>query len=133
MIWCETPTNPTLKVTDLQGVSKIIKESKQDILLCVDNTFMSSYFQVRLTYCCWDLKTMKTYRLLCSNYIFSSVLIFNSITYFFKLQRPLMHGADIVMHSATKYMNGHSDVVMGLLVCSRKDLYDRLYFLQYGM
>jgi len=91
MIWCETPTNPTLKVTDLQGVSKIIKESEQDILLCVDNTFMSSYFQ-----------------------------------------RPLMHGADIVMHSATKYMNGHSDVVMGLLVCSRKDLYDRLYFLQYA-
>ena len=47
-------------------------------------------------------------------------------------QRPLMLGADIVMHSATKYMNGHSDVVMGLLICERKDLYDRLYFLQMG-
>jgi len=91
MIWCETPTNPTMKVTDLKAVSNIIKESGLDIIFCVDNTFMSPYFQ-----------------------------------------RPLMWGADVVMHSATKYMNGHSDVVMGLLITNRKDLYDRLYFLQYA-
>lgn len=90
MIWCETPTNPTMKVTDLRAVSDIIKD-REEIIFVVDNTFMSPYFQ-----------------------------------------RPLMHGAHIVMHSATKYMNGHSDVVMGLLVTERKDLYDRLYFLQYA-
>jgi len=89
MIWCESPTNPTMKVTDLRAVATTIKESKQEIIFVVDNTFMTPYFQ-----------------------------------------RPLMLGADIVMHSATKYMNGHSDVVMGLLICERKDLYDRLYFLQ---
>merc|ERR1739838_391225 len=89
MIWCESPTNPTMKVTDLRAVATTIKESKQEIIFVVDNTFMTPYFQ-----------------------------------------RPLMLGADIVMHSATKYMNGHSDVVIGLLICERKDLYDRLYFLQ---
>ena len=48
------------------------------------------------------------------------------------IQRPLQCGADIVLHSATKYMNGHSDVVMGLLITNDTDLYNKLYFLQYG-
>lgn len=87
LIWCETPTNPTMKVTDIRAVSDMIKGL--DIFLVVDNTFMSPYFQ-----------------------------------------RPLMHGADIVMHSATKYMNGHSDVVMGMLVTSDEELYQKLKFLQ---
>lgn len=89
LIWCETPTNPTMKVTDIRAVSDMIKESGQDITLAVDNTFMSSYYQ-----------------------------------------RPLMHGADIVMHSATKYMNGHSDVVMGMLITSSDEIHQKLRFLQ---
>lgn len=44
-----------------------------------------------------------------------------------------MHGADIVMHSATKYMNGHSDVVMGMLITSNDEIHQKLRFLQMGM
>jgi len=90
MIWCESPTNPTMKVTDLRAVSELIKDRK-DIVFVVDNTFMTPYFQ-----------------------------------------RPLMLGADIVMHSATKYMNGHSDVLMGLLITNSDELYKKLQFLQFG-
>nr|XP_039259657.1 cystathionine gamma-lyase-like [Styela clava] len=90
IVWCETPTNPTMKVTDIRKVAEITKQ-QNDCLLVVDNTFMSSYFQ-----------------------------------------RPLSLGADISMHSATKYMNGHSDVVMGLLIVNDDALRDRLYFLQYA-
>lgn len=50
----------------------------------------------------------------------------------FDSQRPLDFGADIVLHSATKYMNGHTDVVMGLLILNDDELRDKLYFLQYG-
>eukprot|EP00126_Sphaerothecum_destruens_P001566 Sdes_comp14981_c0_seq1m3714 len=89
MVWLESPTNPTLKLTDIQAAAKIIKEISPDIILVVDNTFMSSFFQ-----------------------------------------RPLTLGADIVMHSLTKYMNGHSDVVMGACCTSREDLHERLRFLQ---
>ena len=48
-------------------------------------------------------------------------------------QKPLDLGADIVMHSATKYLAGHSDVIMGALITSNKDIYDRLYFLLYAL
>jgi len=92
MVWIETPTNPTLKVIDIRGVCNIAhaeKHKEQDILVVIDNTFQSSYFQ-----------------------------------------KPLLLGADIVLHSVTKYLNGHTDVCMGALITSRDDLNERLYFLQ---
>lgn len=85
LIWLETPTNPTLKIADIEAVSRISKA--HHILLAVDNTFASPY-----------------------------------------LQNPLDLGADIVMHSVTKYISGHSDVIMGALVVNDQALYDALYF-----
>uniref|UniRef100_A0A4D5R9J9 cystathionine gamma-lyase n=1 Tax=Scolopendra viridis TaxID=118503 RepID=A0A4D5R9J9_SCOVI len=87
MIWIETPSNPTLQIVDIKGVAELKK--KKDILLVVDNTFMTSYFQ-----------------------------------------RPLELGADIVDYSLTKYMNGHTDCVMGAIVTNNKDIYEKLKFLQ---
>lgn len=89
LVWIETPTNPTMKVVDIRACSDLVHEHNKDIVVVVDNTFMSAYFQ-----------------------------------------RPLALGADICMYSATKYMNGHSDVVMGLVSVNREDLYERLKFLQ---
>ena len=87
MIWTETPTNPLLKIMDIEALSHIAK--KHDLLLGVDNTFASPY-----------------------------------------LQNPIDLGADVVMHSITKYIAGHSDVVMGALVCNDVALKDRLAFIQ---
>nr|XP_057930368.1 cystathionine gamma-lyase [Doryrhamphus excisus] len=89
MVWLETPTNPTMKVVDIRACSDLLHHHNKDIVVVVDNTFMSAYFQ-----------------------------------------RPLALGADICMYSATKYMNGHSDVVMGLMSVNREDLYEKLKFLQ---
>ncbi|KAL2090103.1 hypothetical protein ACEWY4_014791 [Coilia grayii] len=89
LLWIETPTNPTMKVVDIKACAEIAHEHNKDIVVVVDNTFMSAFFQ-----------------------------------------RPLALGADICMYSATKYMNGHSDVVMGLVSVNREDLYERLKFLQ---
>jgi cystathionine gamma-lyase/homocysteine desulfhydrase len=83
----ETPTNPLLKITDLAAMGRITKAN--GMLLIVDNTFMTPYWQ-----------------------------------------RPLEHGADIVWHSATKYLGGHSDVVAGLAVVGDAELGQRLAFLQ---
>ncbi|XP_003767302.1 cystathionine gamma-lyase [Sarcophilus harrisii] len=88
LVWIETPTNPILKVTDIAGCAQVVHKY-DNIILVVDNTFMSAYFQ-----------------------------------------RPLDLGADICMYSATKYMNGHSDVVMGLVSTNSEDLHKRLSFLQ---
>ena len=90
MVWLETPTNPTLKLADIESISKIAKQ--KGILVVVDNTFMSPYFQ-----------------------------------------RPLDLGADIVVHSATKYIGGHSDVVGGVAVTKRAELAERLAFLSNSM
>ncbi len=87
VLWMESPTNPMLKISDIQKIAKECK--KQKCLLVVDNTFMSPY-----------------------------------------LQRPLCLGADIVIHSLTKYLNGHSDVVGGAIMLNDKKLYERLWFLQ---
>ncbi|HXM53369.1 MAG TPA: cystathionine gamma-synthase [Candidatus Binatus sp.] len=87
MVWVESPTNPLLKLVDIEAVSKLAHA--QQALLVVDNTFMSPYFQ-----------------------------------------RPLSLGADIAVHSATKYLGGHSDVIGGTLVVNRDDLFERLAFLQ---
>ena len=73
LIWIETPTNPTLKISDIAAIAKIAK--LHNCLLCVDNTFASP-----------------------------------------ALQQPLALGADIVVHSATKYLGGHSDLIAGLVV-----------------
>lgn len=83
----ETPTNPLLNVSDIAAVSKIAKE--HNLLLIVDNTFMTPYWQ-----------------------------------------NPLDLGADIVYHSATKYLGGHSDVVAGLVVTKEAALGEELHFLQ---
>lgn len=91
LFWIETPTNPLLKVVDIEKVADIAHK-RRDIIVVVDNTFLTSYFQ-----------------------------------------RPLELGADIVAYSLTKYMNGHSDVIMGAAVTSNDDLYKRLKFLQNGM
>ena len=87
MVWVESPTNPLLKLVDIEAVSKLAHANKA--LVVVDNTFMSPYFQ-----------------------------------------RPLSLGADIVVHSATKYLGGHSDVIGGTLVVNREDLLEQLAFLQ---
>ncbi|ESO92362.1 hypothetical protein LOTGIDRAFT_216813 [Lottia gigantea] len=89
LVWMETPTNPTMKIVDIAAISKVVKAKNPEIIVVVDNTFMSSYFQ-----------------------------------------RPLSLGADISMHSLTKYMNGHSDVVMGALILNCDKLNDKLRFLQ---
>ncbi|CAG9536514.1 unnamed protein product [Cercopithifilaria johnstoni] len=89
MIWLETPTNPLLKVIDIAAVVEITKTFRSDILVVVDNTFMSPYFQ-----------------------------------------SPLSLGADAVLHSITKYINGHSDVVMGAIMTNIKNLDESLKFQQ---
>lgn len=87
LIWTETPTNPMMNITDIAVVAEIAK--KNNLLLCVDNTFASPY-----------------------------------------LQNPLDLGADIVLHSATKYIGGHSDSVLGALIVNDEELKNRLAFIQ---
>jgi cystathionine gamma-lyase/homocysteine desulfhydrase len=86
-IYIETPTNPLLKITDIEAASEIAK--KHNLLTIVDNTFSTPYWQT-----------------------------------------PLSLGADIVLHSATKYLGGHSDVVAGLVVVNNKKLAEDLHFVQ---
>ncbi len=86
-IFIETPTNPLMKLTDLDAVSTLAK--KHNIVSIVDNTFLTPY-----------------------------------------LQRPIENGIDIVVHSATKYLGGHSDVVAGLVVVNNEEHKERLAFLQ---
>lgn len=87
MIWIETPTNPLLKLADIEAIAA--EAHKRDLLVVVDNTFASPW-----------------------------------------VQRPLELGADIVVHSATKYINGHSDIIGGAAIASRPDLVEKLGFLQ---
>ena len=87
LVWIETPTNPLLKIVDIEAISKIAKA--RGLLVGCDNTFASPY-----------------------------------------CQRPLDFGADIVMHSATKYLGGHSDVIGGVLVVNDEAVAERLAFLQ---
>ncbi|NAW51429.1 cystathionine gamma-synthase [Elizabethkingia argentiflava] len=89
LIWIETPSNPLMKLVDIEAVANFTKG--KDILLAVDNTFASPY-----------------------------------------LQQPLDLGADIVMHSATKYLGGHSDVVAGALVTKTPELGEKLHFIQFA-
>lgn len=86
-ICIETPTNPLLKITDIKRIAEIAK--KHNLLLIVDNTFATPYWQ-----------------------------------------QPLDLGADIVLHSATKYIGGHSDVVAGLVAVKSEELAEKIHFLQ---
>ena len=85
-IYAETPTNPMMRVSDLEELSK--KANKHELLLIVDNTFLSPYFQ-----------------------------------------NPLKLGADIVVHSGTKFLGGHNDTLAGFLVTNNEEVRDRLRFL----
>ena len=87
MIWVETPTNPMLKIVDLEYIAKVAK--KYNIITVADNTFCSPY-----------------------------------------IQRPIEHGFDIVVHSATKFLNGHSDMVGGIVVCSLEEQAEKIAYLQ---
>ena len=88
MIWIETPSNPLLKIIDLEAIAKVAREHK--ILSVSDNTFATPW-----------------------------------------IQRPLEFGFDLVVHSATKYLNGHSDMIGGVAVVGEnKELGDRMWFLQ---
>ncbi len=86
-VWIESPTNPLMKLMDIKALSAIARE--HNLLVIVDNTFMSPYFQ-----------------------------------------SPLALGADVVTHSCTKYLGGHSDVVMGVCMTNDPALADRLFFIQ---
>ena len=87
MIWVETPSNPLLKLVDLEMIAAVARQ--RDILAVADNTFATPW-----------------------------------------AQRPLEYGFDIVVHSATKYLNGHSDVIGGVAVCRGRELAERLGYLQ---
>lgn len=87
LIWLETPTNPTLKISDIRAIANIAKA--HSCLLCVDNTFASP-----------------------------------------ALQQPITLGADIVVHSATKYLGGHSDLIAGIVVTKTKELGEKIRFFQ---
>ena len=87
LIWLETPTNPTLKISDIAAIAELAHAHRA--LLCVDNTFATPV-----------------------------------------LQQPLKLGADIVVHSATKYLGGHSDIIAGIVVTAEPELGARLKFFQ---
>ena len=87
MLWVETPTNPLLKVTDLEAMAKIAKE--HDLFYGVDSTFATPVFL-----------------------------------------RPLEFGADIVMHSTTKYISGHNQLIGGIVITNREDIYEEMKYVQ---
>jgi cystathionine gamma-lyase len=87
LVWIETPTNPTLKIFDIEAISEI--SHKKNAIVVVDNTFLSPYFQ-----------------------------------------KPLLLGADIVVHSTTKYINGHSDIIGGAVILNSAELYGKILFVQ---
>jgi len=87
LVWIESPTNPTLKISDIEAIASIVH--KKGALLCVDNTFATP-----------------------------------------ASQNPIKLGADIVIHSATKYLGGHSDLVAGLVVTSTEELGEKIKFIQ---
>lgn len=87
LVWLETPTNPLLKLCDIEAIANIAHQHQ--LIVVVDNTFMSPYFQ-----------------------------------------QPLALGADIVMHSTTKFLNGHSDSIGGALLLNDEALYEKIKFTQ---
>lgn len=92
LVWIETPTNPLMKIADIEEITKSVKLTKTEVLVAVDNTFATPY-----------------------------------------IQQPLDLGVDIVMHSATKYIGGHSDLVMGALMVNNEDLAKEIHFIQFAV
>ncbi|MEE8825655.1 cystathionine gamma-synthase/O-acetylhomoserine (thiol)-lyase [Lentilactobacillus sunkii] len=86
-VWLETPSNPTMKIIDIQKVADLIHDANQNTLVCVDNTFLTPVYQ-----------------------------------------QPLREGADIVVHSATKYLSGHNDMLAGCVIAKSKEIADELEF-----
>lgn len=93
LVWLETPSNPTLSVTEISEVAALVKAHNakhgKNAFVVVDNTFLSPY-----------------------------------------ISNPLVHGADVVIHSITKYINGHSDVVGGVLATNSDELHEKFRYLQ---
>uniref|UniRef100_A0A0N4ZJZ5 cystathionine gamma-lyase n=1 Tax=Parastrongyloides trichosuri TaxID=131310 RepID=A0A0N4ZJZ5_PARTI len=89
MVWLETPSNPHLVVIDINAVVTLVKNYNPDIIVVVDSTFLTPYFQ-----------------------------------------KPLALGADVVVHSITKYLNGHSDVMMGCCNTNNETIYRHLHLMQ---
>jgi len=89
LVWVESPTNPTLKITDIAKVCEIAH--RHNLIVVIDNTFMTPYFQ-----------------------------------------NPLELGADVVVHSVTKYLNGHSDVCMGAVITSNEEIHTKIRFQQFA-
>ncbi|KAG8272571.1 hypothetical protein J6590_039278 [Homalodisca vitripennis] len=89
MIWVESPTNPLMKITDIPQLASIVKTRNKDIMIIVDNTFLTCY-----------------------------------------CQKPLELGADISLYSVSKYLNGHSDVVMGAIILNDESMNKQLKFIQ---
>ena len=87
LIWLESPTNPTLKISDIEAIAKIAKAN--NCLLCIDNTFASP-----------------------------------------ASQKPIDLGADLVIHSATKYLGGHSDLIAGVVITKTVELGEKIKFIQ---
>ncbi len=87
MVWIETPTNPLLKIFNIEAISGLSHE--KNAIVIVDNTFLSPFFQ-----------------------------------------KPLLLGADIVVHSTTKYINGHSDIIGGAIVLNNTELYEKIHLVQ---
>lgn len=81
LVWIESPTNPLLKLIDIEEVAEICRSN--GVLLCIDNTFATPYFQ-----------------------------------------NPLQYGGDIIMHSTTKYISGHSDVIGGAVITNKPEIYE---------
>lgn len=86
-VWLETPSNPTMKIIDIQKVADLIHDANKNTLVCVDNTFLTPVYQ-----------------------------------------QPLREGADIVVHSATKYLSGHNDMLAGCVIAKSKEIADELEF-----
>jgi len=91
LVWLETPTNPLMKIADIEEITNAVKAKISSVLVAVDNTFATPY-----------------------------------------IQQPLDLGADIVMHSATKYLGGHSDLVMGALMVNNIKLAKEIHFIQFA-
>lgn len=91
LVWLETPTNPLMKIADIEAICTAVKEVNSEILIGVDNTFATPY-----------------------------------------LQQPLDLGADIVMHSVSKYLAGHSDVLMGALIVKDAKIAEEIHFIQFA-
>jgi cystathionine beta-lyase/cystathionine gamma-synthase len=87
LVWIETPTNPLLKIFDIEAISEL--SHKKNAIVVVDNTFLSPYFQ-----------------------------------------KPLKLGADIVVHSTTKYINGHSDIIGGAVILNNTEWYEKILLVQ---